>query len=127
MSDPVSEPKSQLRPLTMQRLTIAWPILGGASLLLAFYVLGKWFVGGVSSVPPGDDPMPATKLMLIHALEWGQFAAFVAIFWFVVLRPLIQRRPLGFDGLFVIAALASTSGMFSTTTGCLRFSTTHTS
>ena len=49
--------------------------------------------------------MPTPQLTLMHALEWIQFAAFVAIVWWVVIRPLIQRRPLEFDGLFVIAAL----------------------
>jgi hypothetical protein len=66
--------------------------------------LGRWLAGGVSSVSPGDDPMPTAQLVLMHALEWIQFAAFLAIVGWVVVRPLIQRRPLGFDGLFVIAA-----------------------
>ncbi|MCV7298334.1 spirocyclase AveC family protein [Mycobacterium barrassiae] len=85
-------------------LTYFWPVLGAASLLLACYSLGRWLAGGVSSVPPGDDPMPTAQLVLMHALEWIQFAAFLAIVGWVVVRPLIQRRPLGFDGLFVIAA-----------------------
>jgi hypothetical protein len=72
--------------------------------LLACYSLGRWVAAGVSSVQPGDDPMPTAQLVLMHALEWIQLAAFVAIVWWVVIRPLIQRRPLGFDGLFVIAA-----------------------
>ncbi|MFC3774021.1 spirocyclase AveC family protein [Mycolicibacterium holsaticum] len=85
---------------------LAWPILGGVSLVFAVVTIGRWLAGGVSSVKPGDDPMPFAKQLLMHVLEWGQFTAFVVIFGWVVVRPLIQRRPLGFDGLFVIAALA---------------------
>ena len=102
---PMSLSEAKSRRSALYRLTIAWPILGAASLLLASYTLIRWLVGGVSSVQPGHDPMPAPQLMLMHALEWIQFAAFVAIVWWVVIRPLIQRHPLGFDGLFVIAAL----------------------
>jgi len=95
---------SNSRTAALRRLTIAWPVLGAASLLLACYSLGRWLAGGVSSVQPGSDPMPTAQLVLMHALEWIQFAAFLAIVWWIVIRPLIQRRPLEFDGLFVIAA-----------------------
>ena len=89
---------------SLRRLTYFGPVLGAASLVLACYSLGRWLAEGVSSVSPGDDPMPTAQLVLMHALEWIQFAAFLAIVGWVVVRPLIQRRPLGFDGLFVIAA-----------------------
>lgn len=102
MSALLSDTSSRTRAL--RKLTHLWPTLGAASLLLACYSLGRWLAGGVSSVPPGDDPMPAAQLVLMHTLEWIQFAAFLAIVGWVVIKPLIQRRPLGFDGLFVIAA-----------------------
>lgn len=101
----MSVPLPRAETRRMSRLALAWPILGAVSLAFVVVSIGRWLAGGVSSVKPGDDPMPFAKLLLMHALEWGQFAAFLVIIWFVVVRPLAQRRPLGFDGLFVIAAL----------------------
>ncbi|BBY63820.1 spirocyclase AveC family protein [Mycolicibacterium helvum] len=97
-------PEISPRPSSRRWIGNFWPILGAASVVFACYSLGRWVAGGVSSVSPGDDPMPPLQLLLMHALEWIQFAAFVGIVGWVVVRPLIARRPLGFDGLFVIAA-----------------------
>ena len=101
---PTSVSEAQARRSDFNRLSMAWPVLGAFSLVLASVVLGRWLAGGVTSVDPGDDPMPTWQLVLMHAMEWIQFGAFVAIVWWVVVRPLLQRRGLGFDGLFVIAA-----------------------
>jgi len=103
---PTSVPEAQTRRRDVNRLSMAWPVLGAFSLVLACVVLGRWLAGGVTSVDPGDDPMPTWQLALMHAMEWIQFGAFVAIVWWVVVRPLLQGRGLGFDGLFVVAAFS---------------------
>lgn len=82
-----------------------WATLGAASVILVVVVLGQWVAGGVHTVDPGPDAFGGTRLVLLHVLEWGQFAVFLAIAWAFVVRPLRERRPLGFDGLFVCAAL----------------------
>jgi hypothetical protein len=97
-------PEATTRRGKFNRVSVAWPVLGAFTLILACVSLGWWIADGVTSVSPGDDPMPSWQLLLMHALEWIQFAAFVAIVWWVVVRPLLRRQPMGFDGLFVIAA-----------------------
>jgi len=84
---PTSVPEAQTRRRDVNRLSMAWPVLGAFSLVLACVVLGRWLAGGVTSVDPGDDPMPTWQLALMHAMEWIQFGAFVAIVWWVVVRP----------------------------------------
>lgn len=49
--------------------------------------------------------MPTVNFVLMRALEWGQLAVGVAIIWVFVLRPLARRKPLRFDGLFVLGAV----------------------
>lgn len=83
----------------------AWSTLGLVSALFAGYVLIRWVGTGAASVDPGDDSMATGNLVSMHVLEWGQFAVFVVILWFVVVRRLVRRQPLGFDGLFVLAAI----------------------
>lgn len=100
-----TEQAQSLRPPSrVGRRSLSWPILGALSLVLVCFSLGRWLAAGVGSVDPGSDPMPTWQLVLMHALEWIQFGAFLAIMWSVVVSPLLQRRPLGFDGLYVIAA-----------------------
>lgn len=82
-----------------------WALLGAASVVLVIVVLTQWLAGGVHAVDPGPDAFGGTKLVLLRVLEWGQFAVFLVIAWMFVGRPLRERRPLGFDGLFVLAAV----------------------
>ncbi|MDR3655961.1 MAG: spirocyclase AveC family protein [Mycobacterium sp.] len=91
------------RPLT--RLGLAWPALGVLSGVLIVWKISSWVAAGVTSVSPGHDTMPTLNLLVMHALEWVQFGAFVIIVGLVVVRPLIRRKALEFDGLFVLGAI----------------------
>lgn len=102
-SDPAIGPDRSAVRFTPVKL---WATLGAASVVLMVVVLSRWVASGIESVDPGPDAYGGTKLVLMRVLEWGQFAALLGLLaWFVV-RPLARRRPLGFDGLFVLAALA---------------------
>src|SRR5581483_5630419 len=58
-------------------------------------------------IPPGPDPYPGTRLLVMRVLlEGAQFAAMAGLVAWLVLRPLARRSEIGFDGLFVLAALA---------------------
>ena len=67
---PTSVSEARTRRNDFNRLSVAWPVLGAFSLVLACVVLGMWFAGGVTSVDPGDDSMPTWQLVLMHAMEW---------------------------------------------------------
>ncbi len=82
-----------------------WGGVGAVSLIVVVVVLGRWVAGGITSVEPGPDPFTGSRLILLRVLEWGQFAALLALLGWFVIRPLVRRRPLGFDGLFVLAAI----------------------
>lgn len=84
---------------------LTWAAIGAVSVVFVLYVLVGWVSGGVAQVVPGSDPMAPGKAIVMHVLEWGQFAVFVAILWHFVLRRLVRREALGFDGLFVLAAI----------------------
>jgi len=84
---------------------VAWGALGAASAVLVVVVMVQWIADGVGSVDPGPDAFGGWKLVLLRLSEWGQFAAFVAIMWFVVGRRLVRRESLGFDAYFVLGAL----------------------
>lgn len=81
-----------------------WATTGVASVVLAAVVLGRWVGSGISMVGPGPDRFEG--ILLLRVLEWGQFTALLGLLGWFVARPLVRRRPLGFDGLFVLSALA---------------------
>jgi hypothetical protein len=68
-------------------------------------VLAQWVAAGITSLAPGSDPLPTYKLVLMRILEWGQFAVLLYLLARFVVRPLAHRQELGFDGLFILAAL----------------------
>jgi hypothetical protein len=76
-------------------------VLGACSFVFMAVVLTRWLAHGVSSLSPGMSPIPAGRLALIYTLEWGSLAALVAIVWHYLVRPLVSRKPLTYDGLLV--------------------------
>jgi hypothetical protein len=82
-----------------------WGAIGAASVVLAIVVLAQWVAGGISTAGPGPDAFGGARLVLLHVLEWAQFAVFVVIAWMFVIIRLRRRRPLGFDGLFVLGSV----------------------
>lgn len=102
---PISvEPRSQriasLAPIKL------WGWLGALSTLFIVIILGRWIANGVRSIDPGPDPISTGNVVLLQVLEWGQFAALLLLVGWFVIRPLARGLPLGFDGLFVLAAIA---------------------
>ena len=45
-------------------------------------------------------------MILLRALEWGQFAVFLALVGWFVIKPIVERRTMGFDGLLILASFA---------------------
>jgi hypothetical protein len=98
------EPRSQrIASLTPIKL---WGCLGAVSVVFIVITLGRWIANGVRSIDPGPDPIGTGNVVLLRVLEWGQFAALLFLVGWFVIRPLIRGLPLGFDGLFVLAAIA---------------------
>lgn len=97
-------PESAIRG-RFQAPVVFWGALGAASVVYIVIALTLWTAGGIHVVDPGTDTMPTAKRVMMHVVEWGQVAVFVALLWFVVIRPLLRRRRLGFDGLFLLAAI----------------------
>ncbi len=84
---------------------VFWGALGAVSVVYIVIALTLWAAGGIHAVDPGADTMPTVKRVLMHVVEWGQVGVFVALLWLVVIRPLVHRQRLGFDGLFLLAAV----------------------
>ncbi len=93
-----------------QSVTDRWAVfcvvLGAACSLLAAVVILRWGLAGPSGVPPGPDEFGGIKLVLLRVLEWGQFAVFLALVGWFVVRPIMEKRGLGFDGLFILVSFA---------------------
>jgi hypothetical protein len=84
---------------------VFWAAVGAVSVVYIVIALSLWAAGGIHAVDPGVDTMPTAKRVLMHVVEWGQVGVFVALLWLVVIRPLVRRQRLGFDGLFLLAAV----------------------
>jgi hypothetical protein len=69
-------------------------------------VLSRWAAEGLETVDPGPDDFGGRRLVIVRFLEWSQFAALLILLHLYVVRPLLRRLSLGFDGLFILAALA---------------------
>jgi hypothetical protein len=84
-----------------------WAAVGAASAVLALVVLARWLISGPHQVHAalGPDHLSTARLILLHTVEWGQFAIFVALALRYVILPLARKERLGFDGLFILAAL----------------------
>lgn len=85
---------------------VIWATIGALTVLLMGAVLGQWLAAGLTSVDPGPDQLSTGRLILLRVMEWGQFAALIVLVAQFVVRPLVHRQPLGFDGLFIITLLA---------------------
>jgi hypothetical protein len=92
--------------LKVSQPVVVWAALGGASCALIVAVLGRWVSGGVRAVDPGPDRFDSGSLALLRVLEWSQFAVMLVLIAVFVVRPLVRRAELGFDGLFILAAVA---------------------
>jgi hypothetical protein len=81
-----------------------WATLGGLILAFIVWVLFRWITGPYfQRVQPGPDPLPGwMKANLIFWQIASPLAAIALLVHFVA-RPLLRRRPLSTDGLFIIA------------------------
>lgn len=91
---------------TSHRWVYLWAPVGGAVCLLVAVVLVRWAANGPHSVPPGPDHFGGVNLFLLRALEGSQFAAFIALIGWFVIRPVLLRQKIGFDGMFILASFA---------------------
>ncbi len=91
---------------TLSLPVVPWAAIGVVSVVLMVVVSAQWVAAGITSLDPGSDPLPTSKLVLMRILEWGQFAALLYLLARFVVRPLLRSQELGFDGLFILAALA---------------------
>lgn len=89
-----------------KRVNLGLVTLGAALMVLVVAVLFQWFAAGPQSVSPGTDHFGGIKLLLLRALEWGQFAVFLALLGWFVIKPVAERRSMGFDGLLILASFA---------------------
>lgn len=99
-SEPTSKRRAGRSPVLL------WAPVWLALLVLAAVVLTRWGVGGVESIDPGADEFAGAKLLLLRGTEVAQFAVFVFLVWRYVVRTAFTRKPLEFDGVFIIVAFA---------------------
>lgn len=88
------------------RWRVLFVVLGAACSLLVAVVVIRWGLDGPRPVDPGPDHFGGIKLVLLRLLEWGQFAVFLALVGWFVVKPIMERRGLGFDGLFILVSFA---------------------
>lgn len=84
---------------------VGWGLFGAVSCVLITVVLTRWAAAGIETVDPGPDPFGGWRLALVRFLEWSQFAALLILLHLFVVRRLLRRLEIGFDGLFILAAL----------------------
>jgi hypothetical protein len=89
-----------------RRAVVPWAVAGALLSALAVVILTRWIASGVTTVDPGPDDPGTGSLVVIRVLEWSQLAVTVGLVWAYVLRPLLHRIALPFDGLLLLAALA---------------------
>lgn len=97
---------SRSNPSARRSPVVAWATIGAATCMLMVYVLVRWVTHGVETLDPGRDDFSGFSLALVRLLEWSQFVVLLVLLGAYVVRPLIRRIGLGFDGLFILAALA---------------------
>lgn len=89
-----------------KRASLGLVALGAALMVLVLAVLIQWLAAGPQPVSPGTDHFGGIKLVLLRVLEWGQFAVFLALVGWFVIKPIVEHRSMGFDGLLILASFA---------------------
>lgn len=89
-----------------ERVNLGLVALGAALVVLVVAVLLQWLLSGPRPVSPGPDHFGGITLVLLRALEWGQLAVFLALVGWFVIKPIVERRSMGFDGLLILASFA---------------------
>ena len=82
------------------RPVLVWAALGAIFLAIEVYALTTWIVSGdATPTPDGPTPIPTWMQVVAHGLEAVSLTAFVAMFWFVIVRPWRREGRLSNDGL----------------------------
>jgi Spirocyclase AveC-like len=80
-----------------------WALIGAAALGMIVVGLARWLAAGPRATNPGPDPYP--YLVALRLVEAAGAILLVSLFALLVVRPLLRRRPVGFDGMLMVACL----------------------
>lgn len=90
------------RAITRAKPILWWAALGMLALGISVYALGKWILTNFRPAPvPG--PIPDDQWLLLTTTQIVAPSLAIALFAFVVLRPLLRERRMTWDGLFFLA------------------------
>jgi hypothetical protein len=78
---------------------------GALVLTLQLYVYGRWLWAGPERTPTGEDTVPGWMATVARVGEVAAVIAWLAILYFVVIRPLLRRQQVSLTGRLVIVFL----------------------
>ena len=94
------------------RPVVCFAVVGAAVLLESIWVFGHWLADGPHRVASGPTKIPWYIVVNAHAQE-AVFGLIAAVFLFLwVIRPLLRRQPLPWDGLLLLAIPTTLWQMF---------------
>ena len=91
---------------------MCFAVVGAAVLLESIWVFGHWLADGPHRVASGPTKIPWYIVVNAHAQE-AVFGLIAVVFLFLwVIRPLLRRQPLPWDGLLLLAIPTTLWQMF---------------
>ena len=94
------------RPPATVRPVLWWAVLGAIFLVELVYVFARYLADLPENIPAGPTDVPWWMAFNIHAQEVIFLAVLVVVSVVLVIRPLVRRQPIPFDGLFLGAFLS---------------------
>jgi hypothetical protein len=80
-----------------------WALIGTITLGVIAYGMGGWLISRPRATDPGADFYP--YLTALRITEFASAALLIGLFGWLVVRPAVRRRPIGFDGMLMVACL----------------------
>ncbi|PTL59951.1 spirocyclase AveC family protein [Paraconexibacter algicola] len=82
-----------------------WGAIGFVSVAFIVVVMAQWVADGLFTYGTGSDDFSTGRLVVLRLVEFSQFLALLVLLAYFVVRPLLARRRLHFDGLLLLAVL----------------------